>query len=126
MPHSSTDRARSSEGRYTSSILVGASILLFSLLGAFVLTPPIEEDVVRETNVPVDTEVLVSMDIPLDCSFCDDQWRTIYEMLIAKGIDGMEIGHYDHIHDIFCVVKVVYTDGRELCWDGQSESFSVQ
>ena len=128
MPRSSTDRARSSEGRYTSSILVGASILFFAVMGALLITKPVEV----ESRQPVSTGVstLVSVDVP-PAGFefeeeWEEQWRTVYDMLIAKGIDHMNVAYYDHINDEFCVVHVTYLDGREICWDGQSESFSVQ
>ena len=81
---------------------------------------------------PVSTGIstLVSVDVPpAGYEFeeeWEEQWRTVYEMLIAKGIDHMNVAYYDHIRDEFCVVHVTYLDGRELCWDGQSESFSVQ
>lgn len=143
MPHSSTDRARSSEGRYTSSILVGASILiLFYVIGRLaspymvlepveIMGPPIPL-VASECCEPVSTGIstLISIDVPpAGYEFEEEwqeQWRTVYEMLIAKDIDHMNVAYYDHINDEFCVVHVTYLDGRELCWDGQSESFSVQ
>ena len=143
MPHSSTDRARSSEGRYTSSILVGASILFFAV-GALFMATKVEEMTeievmgppapltASECCEPISTGIstLVSVDIPpAGYEFEEEwekQWRTVYEMLIAKGIDHMNVAYYDHINDEFCVLHVTYLDGREFCWDGQSESFSVQ
>ncbi len=144
MPRSSTDRARSSEGRYMSSILIGASILILFYVGGRLASPymvlePVEEIMgppaplnLSEIFQPISTGIstLVSVDIPpAGYEFEEEwqaQWRTVYEMLIAKDIDHMNVAYYDHINDEFCVVHVTYLDGREFCWDGESESFSVQ
>ncbi len=143
MPRSSTDRARPSEGRYMSSILIGASILFFAV-GALLMANKVEE--MTEVEVmgpptplttseccePISTGIstLVSVDIP-PAGFefeeeWQEQWRTVYDMLIAKDIDHMNVAYYDHINDEFCVLHVLYLDGREFCWDGESESFSVR
>ncbi len=135
MPHSSTDRARSSEGRYTSSILVGASIGALVFWSIVITTEPksVEEIMgppaplnASECCQPVSTGIstLVSVDIPpAGYEFEEEwqeQWRTVYDMLIAKDIDHMNVAYYDHINDEFCVVHVLYLDGREICWDGES------
>ena len=114
-----------------SSILIGASILFFATVGALLMME-VEEMTEPVSIPPVSTGIstLVSVDVPpIGYEFEEEwqkPWRTTYDMLIAKGIDHMNVAYYDHMNDQFCVLHVTYIDGREFCWDGQSESFSVR
>jgi len=43
------------------------------------------------------------------------------QMFLETGIDNIGIGHTTKNGE--CVIHIRYYYGRELCWDGQSESF---